>query len=87
MLAVFVGGVLQVNRPGSRIFALKFPSEPERTILFWAQDPDPASDQAFVDAANLAFNSVLDGKVYITTLLVFPCFCASFIRFSCFFFR
>lgn len=42
---------------------LKFHAEPDRNALFWAQEPDPTTDDAFIEAANVAMNSVEDGEV------------------------
>lgn len=55
--------LLQVDRPGSRVFALKFLAEADRTLLFWAQEPEETTDMNFIEVANLAVNSVNDGEL------------------------
>ncbi|KDD76749.1 hypothetical protein H632_c118p0 [Helicosporidium sp. ATCC 50920] len=45
----------KIPRPGARIFVLKFPAERDRDQFFWAQDPDPGSD----DSSLVALNSLL----------------------------
>ena len=54
--------LLQIDRPGSRVFSLKFPAEPDRNLFFWAQEPRAETDSAFVQAVNTALNSVMDGE-------------------------
>lgn len=45
------------------MFTLKFPSEPDRDLFFWAQEPQADSDTQFVNAVNAALTSVLDGEI------------------------
>ncbi len=51
----------KIQRPGSRVFTLKFIEEADRTLFFWAQEPSPENDDALVESVNLALSSVLDG--------------------------
>lgn len=62
-IVIFPGEVKfeKVNRPGSRIFALKFAEEPDRDQFFWAQEPKSVDDDAAVSSINTMLNSVLDG--------------------------
>ena len=54
---------LQIPRPGSRVFTLKFIEDSERTLFFWAQEANAERDDAIVESINLALASVLDGKL------------------------
>ena len=52
---------MQIDRPGSRVFTLKFANEADRNLFFWAQEPNTDSDAPCIDAVNAAMSSVLDG--------------------------
>jgi hypothetical protein len=51
---------MQLERPGARVFLLKFASEPARNLLFWAQEADAGGDGAHVAAVTAALNSGSD---------------------------
>lgn len=53
---------LQIDRPGSRVFLLKFAAEPDRNLFFWAQEPDAAQDAEYVAAVNNVLNAGLEGE-------------------------
>jgi hypothetical protein len=43
------------------VFLLKFPSESDRNLLFWAQEAEPSTDAENIEAINVALRSVVDG--------------------------
>jgi 26S proteasome regulatory subunit N13 len=58
-LVVFPGEAefAALDRPGARIFTLRFPAEPARNLLFWAQDAGAGGDAARVAAVHAALNA------------------------------
>jgi hypothetical protein len=53
---------VQIDRPGSRVFVLRFPAEPARNQLFWAQEPDAARDAEHVQNLHAALNADAAGN-------------------------
>lgn len=44
------------------MFVLRFPAEPARNELFWAQEPDAARDAEHVHSVHAALNTDAAGK-------------------------
>ncbi|GAB4823587.1 hypothetical protein N2152v2_010633 [Parachlorella kessleri] len=47
----------QLDKPGTRVFLLKFNEEESRNLFFWAQEPDASQDEDYSAAVNNLLNA------------------------------
>ena len=52
---------LQLDKPGTRVFLLKFKEEESRNLFFWAQEPDASQDEDYCAAVNNLINADVQG--------------------------